>query len=1250
MGIEINHKKRHDIADPNDHKGDIYDALLGAAIALTSGNVVVDTATMIATIAAAIGDLIDKGEVDAATTAALPANTRTGDVLKGDAVGAFPTIDGVAAALNNTYLVKNEGGVASHINNGLYTLTVVGDGATEFELTRNDNLANGDPATGAFIHIQQGTANLDSTFRCINNTGTDIVNTDALEWRYWGQTIDHQYLKNLLWSAAGHTIDTDIDMNGHDIIGYSGSDYGIMIRNPTSGKLSTLSYKHISYGRTPTATADDYVELCRLEARNVWIKGVLSSDEVGHIGMNVYDFTINRDSTSGLWMLVRPTKSTFDDLKLMVMTDGTYIYLRALSTVAYAWAANAAKFAMLLSPATITDQNSTGAQSPIPLSYYESLDTITDLAAYTDEPTGMIDASQYTLSFNDGILALVMTLTGTYFDYFIKGQRYVIRATTTKVIGDVEGLHYIYFDAAGIIQETTTWTDLLITDYTLIATVYWDATAKKHIYLGEEGHGITMDGATHLILHHVFGARYQSGCAVTPDTTEGGVNESEIEAGIALGIIWDEDIKHDLAAHVLTNNISKWYRTAAGLWREDATDSHIALDDGANLYYDQTGVGLTVVPNTNYVLAHIFATNDAAREFVVVIGQDVYTTKPAAYVGAETEMQSLQLNGLPAIEFVAIATVILKCDTAAAYDGYAVTTGAGGDYIDWRETPITNGNGISSPTASQITIADIAGLFTAINVEGALAEIIERYDANTIIKADSDNTPIALAVPVQTLIGRITAGVIDALTPTEVRTLINVEDGADVTDEVNIASSIIGVAEKATPVNADTIPIIDSAAASALKELTWANLKATLMTYFTTIKATFAGVDSTDDITLTDPGNNTDSHLFLATANNGSVLQTGGFMVRYGAAPYMAMLAPVAGGGYELVMDFRKTDFSPQTTATTDLGSGTKKYKDGHFSGDIAVDGTVDGRDVATDGTKLDAIEALADVTDEVNIASSIVGVADKATPVNADTIPIIDSAAASVLKELTWANLKTTLWATAGTLYAAITHKDTHDPEDGSDPLDCAAPGSIDENANAEGSSHSFARADHNHQHLATLHENGGGAEINVIDLSGLLADDQHVLDAEVQAISINNVVEDTTPQLGGDLDLNTKYITMDDGGIKITGQDTSAAGTAGDLMYLSAADTWALADADLSATSGPVMLGICLVDHATTGEILVFGPYTTAALTAANIYYVSTTAGDWTTTAPSVNPDIVRIIGYALNTTTLFFDPDSTYIEVAA
>ena len=57
------------------------------------------------------------------------------------------------------------------------------------------------------------------------------------------------------------------------------------------------------------------------------------------------------------------------------------------------------------------------------------------------------------------------------------------------------------------------------------------------------------------------------------------------------------------------------------------------------------------------------------------------------------------------------------------------------------------------------------------------------FNANTILAADTDDTPAALTVAVQTLVGRITAGNITDLSTTEVRTLINVADGSDVTGD-----------------------------------------------------------------------------------------------------------------------------------------------------------------------------------------------------------------------------------------------------------------------------------------------------------------------------------------------------------------------------------------------------------------------------------------------------------------------------------
>lgn len=72
------------------------------------------------------------------------------------------------------------------------------------------------------------------------------------------------------------------------------------------------------------------------------------------------------------------------------------------------------------------------------------------------------------------------------------------------------------------------------------------------------------------------------------------------------------------------------------------------------------------------------------------------------------------------------------------------------------------------------------------------------------------------------------------------------------------------------------------------------------------------------------------------------------------------------------------------------------------------------------DETKLDGIEALADVTDSGNVGSVVAGVTEKTTPVDADTLPLTDSAAANVLKKLSWSNIKATLKTYFDTLYQA--------------------------------------------------------------------------------------------------------------------------------------------------------------------------------------------------------------------------------------
>lgn len=91
------------------------------------------------------------------------------------------------------------------------------------------------------------------------------------------------------------------------------------------------------------------------------------------------------------------------------------------------------------------------------------------------------------------------------------------------------------------------------------------------------------------------------------------------------------------------------------------------------------------------------------------------------------------------------------------------------------------------PYLDTAALGDGSGLVTSVNGQSGVVTItaaglgaVEEadYNAHTILAATTDNTPAALTVGEQTVVGRITGGNITALTAAQIRTLANVEDGA----------------------------------------------------------------------------------------------------------------------------------------------------------------------------------------------------------------------------------------------------------------------------------------------------------------------------------------------------------------------------------------------------------------------------------------------------------------------------------------
>jgi len=74
--------------------------------------------------------------------------------------------------------------------------------------------------------------------------------------------------------------------------------------------------------------------------------------------------------------------------------------------------------------------------------------------------------------------------------------------------------------------------------------------------------------------------------------------------------------------------------------------------------------------------------------------------------------------------------------------------------------------------------------------------------------------------------------------------------GADaVITNASIGAVLTAATAKTTPVDADTMPLTDSAASNALKKVTWANIKATLASYFGTVYAALVHTHVSADIT-----------------------------------------------------------------------------------------------------------------------------------------------------------------------------------------------------------------------------------------------------------------------------------------------------------------------------------------------------------------------------------------------------------------
>jgi hypothetical protein len=143
------------------------------------------------------------------------------------------------------------------------------------------------------------------------------------------------------------------------------------------------------------------------------------------------------------------------------------------------------------------------------------------------------------------------------------------------------------------------------------------------------------------------------------------------------------------------------------------------------------------------------------------------------------------------------------------------------------------------------------------------------------------------------------------------------------------------------------------------------------------------------------------SHELLFAANssvNASADRTLTFDVK-NANRTLSLLGNLTLGGSLTTSGAHATTFTTSgTTGLTLPTSGTLVSKDGSNNvagiNNITATGTVDGRDLSVDGTKLDTIETNADVTDKDNVGTALTALTTGSDAESTDLIPVYDASA----------------------------------------------------------------------------------------------------------------------------------------------------------------------------------------------------------------------------------------------------------------
>jgi len=215
-----------------------HDVTVGAVwIGSTTGNQQIAMKAYVDSVAQGLHPI---GDVVAMTTGALAAcgydngTLGVGATLTEDAAnGALAAQDGVTLTLNQRLLVKDQ---ADTFENGVYQLSIVGDGATKWVLTRVTDMDVANEIASRFVFVSGGTTGANTGWVCTTEPEAVVLGTNAITFAQFSAA--GQITAGTGLSKSGNTIGVGTILGRLVTVGESASDGQILVGTASAGVLA----------------------------------------------------------------------------------------------------------------------------------------------------------------------------------------------------------------------------------------------------------------------------------------------------------------------------------------------------------------------------------------------------------------------------------------------------------------------------------------------------------------------------------------------------------------------------------------------------------------------------------------------------------------------------------------------------------------------------------------------------------------------------------------------------------------------------------------------------------------------------------------------------------------------------------------------------------------------------------------------------------------------------------------------------